>query len=682
MFGPVNGRLGLIALACTALIVPAHAEDPMESATEGAIIFLVEDFTVYAPRSALDVVERIPGFTLDDDDGDNDERGFGQASGNILMNGRRVSGKSNSATDALARIPVDNIKRIEILDGSTLDVPGLSGQVVNIVTRGTNGGVSGTWRWRHLYRESLKPVLDEFNFALSGGSETLSWTLEANNAPSRLGAKGPEYVTNGAGDLTEVRLEHRDFLGSRGAVSGALAWNPASGAVGNLNVSYGIFQKDEKEVGEILFSDGRQGQRVFRGSEDEWNLEIGADYEFTAGPGRLKTIGLFRLEHSPFVNQLFSSDLDGTNIVESSFLQDVDEGEFILRSEYSLTSPAGHDWQLAAEGAFNFLEAESSVVTTVALAGSNSRVEEQRGEVAVTHGRRLTPSVFLQASLGAEVSELSSSGDSSNVRTYTRPKGFVNLSWDASETLQVSTRVEREVGQLDFFDFVSSVDLQEGNSDLGNTDLVPDQRWTLTAQFDKQLGEFGAASLEVYGSSIEDIIDRVPIGDGDGPGNLDSAWQIGTVWDTTFKLDRIGFAGGEFNFNGEWTHSRVDDPLTGESRTINDDFEGVIGLELRQDVPQTDIAWGVSFQKRQRNRIFQISEERSFNQLPGFGQFYLEHKDIWGMTGTFTWGNLLSQNNKFSRVIYDPNRLGTVVRRESRSRDFGPIVSFELSGTF
>ena len=684
MVGTMKSGVCLLALACAVSVTPALADEGAEALATGAIIYEVEDFTVYAPRSAKDIVDRIPGFALNDDEGQDDERGFGQASGNILINGRRVSGKSNSATDALARIPVDNIARIEVVDGSTLDIPGLSGQVANVITSSSPGGISATWRWRTLYRESLKPVFDEFNFALSGGSDTLGWTVEVNNAPMRLGAKGPERVTDGDGNLTAQRLEHRDFLANRGTLSGGLAWTPASGAIGNLNVSYGIFQRDDKEVRETLSVTGPDGLRVFRGSEDEWNTEIGGDYEFSLGPGRLKTIGLYRFEHSPTVGQLFDGNADSTNRSERVFLQDVDEGEYILRTEYSFASPAGHDWQVAAEGAFNFLESDSSslfasnggVLATVS--DSNARVEEKRGEVAVTHGRRLTPDLFLQASLGAEVSEISSD----SVQTFTRPKGFVNLSWDASETLQVSTRLEREVGQLNFFDFVSSEDLQESNANTGNTDIVPDQRWTLSTQFDKQLGQMGAISLQVYASSIEDVVDRVPIGSGDGPGNLDSAWEVGTTWDTTLKLDRFGFSGGEFNFNGNWTDSRVDDPLTGESRAISDEMEGTLALELRQDVPQTDVAWGVGFQTRRRNRIFQVREERSFNQLPGFGTFYVEHKDLWGMTGRFTYGNLFGQNNKFSRVTYVTDRTGPVASRESRTRDFGPLINFELSGTF
>ena len=52
------------------------------------------------------------------------------------------------------------------------------------------------------------------------------------------------------------------------------------------------------------------------------------------------------------------------------------------------------------------------------------------------------------------------------------------------------------------------------------------------------------------------------------------------------------------------------------------------------------------------------------------------------MTGKFVVGNILDQHDWLRRDIYQPNRLGTLVRSESRTRHFGPIFTFELHGTF
>ena len=100
-------------------------------------------FAQFQPITARDMLSRIPGFTLQG--GGNNDRGFGQANLNILINGRRPSSKSSNANDILGRITANTVERIEIVDGASLDIPGLSGQVANIIT--STGELSGNWEY-------------------------------------------------------------------------------------------------------------------------------------------------------------------------------------------------------------------------------------------------------------------------------------------------------------------------------------------------------------------------------------------------------------------------------------------------------------------------------------------------------------------------------------------------------
>merc|ERR1712098_868110 len=106
------------------------AEPAADTSVSSRSDYAPGDFAQYNPQTALDMVNRIPGFSIQgDDDG---SRGFGQATGNVLINGQRVSGKSNGAEAALGRISATRVIRIEVVDGTKLDIPGLSGQVVNV----------------------------------------------------------------------------------------------------------------------------------------------------------------------------------------------------------------------------------------------------------------------------------------------------------------------------------------------------------------------------------------------------------------------------------------------------------------------------------------------------------------------------------------------------------------------
>lgn len=649
--------------------------------------FTPADFAQFGPQNALDMVRRVPGFAILSDDTGN--RGFGQARGNVLIDGQRVSAKSNGAEAALGRIAVARVVRIEVLDGAQTDIPGLSGKVVNVVTDG-KGSLDGSWRYKWRFRENLPPTYDEMNLTLSGADGALSWTFEADSAPGRGADAGWRDIWDGTGVLIERRDEDFTSVEDNVTLSGSMAWKPTSGTVANLNAKGQLYEGNQKQVSTTFPVGGPEGRRYFKGSEDEWNAEIGGDLEFDAGPGRLKLISLARHEHSPYIDIFSTANLDGTGLFDQRFEQTIDEGEYILRGEYALKIGEGRDLHLSAEGAFNFLEAESGLfeavgggpLTEIPLGLSNSRVEERRGEVILTHGRQLSPKLNLQISVGAEYSELSQTGDAENKRTFTRPKGTASLSWQQSDTLKLVSKVERRVGQLNFFDFISSVNLEQENGVDGNPEIVPSQSWRLNLEAEKDFKDWGASTLRLIFVDLEDVIDQVPIGTGAGPGNLESGKAFGIETDSTLKLEKAGFKGAELTFNGRYYDTEVDDPVTGERRSINSHLIWEWNVELRQDVPDTDWAWGTIIEGFKSEPSYQINQVALSGNTPAFSMVYLEHKDIRGMTGTIAFGNLFNQRDTFWREVYDTDRNGAVLRSEKYARAFGPIFTVELKGTF
>ncbi|MBY9065623.1 TonB-dependent receptor plug domain-containing protein [Hyphomonas sp. WL0036] len=684
-------HLLLGGLAATVLAGQAMAAVPdavsAKSAGTDRSIYQPADFSQYGPVTALDMVRRIPGFAIVRDDSGN--RGFGQARGNVLINGQRVSAKSNGAEVALGRVAAARVVRIEVLDGTQTDIPGLTGKVVNVVTDG-EGTVDGTWRYKIRLRENLPPSLNEGTVTLAGSKGPLSWTFEADSSPQRSGDAGWRQIEDGNGVLLERRREDFTRLTDDVSLAGSLSWKPASGAIGNLNAKVGIWEVDGKQISKTYPEGGAEGRRLFRFAEDEWNAEIGGDYELDAGPGRLKFIGLARREHSPFIDRFEMGAFDGTGLYASNFEQTVDEGEYILRSEYALQAGEGRDWQISAEGAFNYLDAEAALeeasgggpLVEVPLDLANSRVEERRGEITLTHGRQLTPKLNLQLSGGLEYSELEQSGDAENKRNFTRPKGFASLSWQKSDTLKLVGKVERRVGQLNFYDFISSVDLDLGNGQSGNKEIVPSQSWRYSLEAQKGLGAWGASTLRFLYVDLEDVVDQVPIGNGAGPGNIDSATAYGIETETTLKLAPLGLKGAEITATGRYFDTEADDPVTGIRRSINGHLIWDYNIELRQDVPNTDVAWGLVLEGFKQEPFYQLSDTQLGGNEPAFLMAYLEHKDIAGMTGTVAIGNLTNQKDTYWRRVYGGDRTGPLVRTEEYSRAFGPIFTMELKGKF
>ncbi|MEX1250653.1 MAG: hypothetical protein WEA77_05590 [Hyphomonas sp.] len=231
---------------------------------------------------------------------------------------------------------------------------------------------------------------------LAGTQGAVSWTLEADSAPQRNGDAGWRLIEDGQSNLLEQREEDFTRVIEDVSLSGSLSWKPVTGQIANLNGKVGVWEMDSKQVGKTYPLGASQGRRLFQSAGDERNAEIGGDFEFGAGPGRLKFIGLGRLGHSPFVNPFRMGGFGGTAQYASNFHQTVDEGEYILRSEYPLQTGQGRDCQISADGAFNVLEAEAALVEGIGggplvLDLANTRVEERRGEIILTHGPPAEP---------------------------------------------------------------------------------------------------------------------------------------------------------------------------------------------------------------------------------------------------------------------------------------------------
>ncbi|MEM9570006.1 MAG: TonB-dependent receptor plug domain-containing protein [Pseudomonadota bacterium] len=680
------------------LPLPLYAQTST-APSEDTRTFTIADFEQFAPRTAFDMVARIPGFSVSESD---DQRGFGQAEVNVLINGQRISSKSTSAREALSRIPASNVERIEIVEGANLDIPGLSGQVANIIAEAD--GISGTWTYRHRYRENLPPAFEWFDISVNGQSGTLGWNIGIEAEPGRGGAAGRENIFDGDGNLIEYREEEGTFIADFVGFNGGLNWKPSNGHLANLNVEYNLSEPDERETSSVFSPDGTLiRQTVFQFKENEWNSEISGDYEFGLGPGRLKLIGLQRNEHSPTRSTFYGANLDGTNVRNRIFTRIIDESESIVRGEYNLTGANNSDWQFSLEGAFNTLESESqsfsgTTLDAVSLEPNgipNRKVEEKRAEAFITHGRQLGQNLRLQLSLGAEQSEIMSDGVNGQTRTFTRPKGSASLAWTVDENTTLNTSLSREVGQLNFFDFISNVNLNNpGEDQTGNIDIVPDQRWSLSVELERDFNSWGALTAEVFADEIEDLVDQVPIFGStptpegllpviaEGPGNLESASRIGLEIEGTLKLDNLGWEGAQLEFETFLQDTFVDDPLTGETRDFNRSQIHFYELNLRHDIPKTDWAWGINYETFLEAPTFRGNVRVDFQEPQGFVWAFVEHKDIFGMTGTAYFGNLVDTDANLRRLFYDPDRRGTITRIEERSRNFGGIFTLRLKGTF
>ena len=140
-----------LASASVSIAQENNTSHPADAVTEDDNSTLIYDrkfFSRYPNAvSVLDIIRRIPaGQTILDASGGS-ARGFSVNDDRILINGKRLTGKSNNSEDALGRITVDQVDHIEIIRGSSPAIKVTSSEsIINIVLVTTSTKGSGSWR--------------------------------------------------------------------------------------------------------------------------------------------------------------------------------------------------------------------------------------------------------------------------------------------------------------------------------------------------------------------------------------------------------------------------------------------------------------------------------------------------------------------------------------------------------
>lgn len=659
---------------------------------DGKAIYAPAFFDRFSPQTAIDMVEQIPGFAISDTSGD---RGLGNASQNVLINGKRISGKSNDARTILGRLAASQIVQLEIVDGASLSIAGLNGQVLNVVTR--YKGISGNYRWRTQFRERLPDnLLDaELNINAPLGKGELIIGIN-NNGSFRSGNTGPEIVSDGDGNILFIRQFDRRFRRERPALNASYNVTGDGGSIFNIGGSFEFVRNREDNDSPITTPIGIAPisliNEVRSGSENEINFELNSDYEFDFIGARFKLIAFQRYEHSPNDNLFLQTFSDGIPSQGSQFNTVQDEGESILRSELRW-SGGKNDWQFSLEGAYNFLDRTSEFLELDAngifqiepLDNASALVEEYRGDTSLSFSRPLSDKVNLQTIVGAEISNISQDGANGLSRTFVRPKGSVAISWRPNSALDINARIERRVGQLNFGSFLASVDIgNNGNSNSGNPLLVPPQSWVGEIEINRSLGDAGSIKLTLEGESISDLIDQVPTGpDTEAVGNVSGARRFNISADTSFLLDNIiGWKGARLDLRAEYESSSVPDQIFAIRRPISRSLIGRYSIDFRHDIIGTNWAWGIDAQDGIRNDNLRLDFlSAGSNNLP-FTTVFVENKDVFGLRVNLQIQNLLNQTERRREEFFVLRRDGPIDSVEEFEGQSGLFYRFIITGTF
>ena len=673
----------------TAPADPAVVPAPQAADAGSKRVYTPADFARFAPKNAYDMLVQVPGFTIRQTD--TSQRGLGQASENVLINGARIANKSSGAVTESQRIAAANVDRIEIVDAASLGIAGLVGEVANIVLKTTKTS-SGQFEWRPDFRAHFaKPTLFGGLVSYTGKTGPVDYTLSVNNDTGRGGFGGDVLIYDGNGTLVERRDEiyHSEFEGPNFQVK--LGLDGAGSSLGNLTLAYKPYWSPEHIDDRRTPVVGEGAERKLRTKLDGWIYDVNGDYEFAAGPGRLKLIGSRHYEHEPLViSQVLTFD-DGSDPEGVKFDRDTEIGETIFRGEYRFKT-GRNDWQISVERAFNSLDQvgrffelnTDGEFEEIDFPQGTGKVEEVRYEAIGTLSRPITPKLDLQVDAGGEISRLDRVDDDQPGRKFFRPKGSITLGWRPAAGWDASLKLRRRVGQISFYDFLAQPKLNEDRENAGNPDLVPPQSWELEGEVGRELGAWGKTRLRAYYHRIEDIVDFIPLADHtEGVGNLPRATRWGFESKSTIEFEPIGWKGAKLDATFAIDETEVKDPLTGEPRPISGNRDRRIVLELRHDVPGTSYAWGADASYSHYTQNFFLTEVSRSWEGPWWVGVYVEHKDVMGMTVRAAAGNLLNARHRWTRHIYEDWRDSSpLVTVQRNNQLIGPIFSFLVKGNF
>jgi len=651
------------------------------------VVYTPADFARFSPKNALDMLNQVPGFSVTNAD---QGRGLGEASVNVLINGERLALKSETIFDRLQKISADKVERIEIVDGASLKIPGLSGQVANVVTKA--GGLSGQFEWDSRFRPGyVSPAWFGGNISLSGSTRTLDYTLALNNDIGTGSIKGPTIITDANGQVIESRHLHVANHFHAPKISGSLKWDGPGSSVAHFNAQYQQQYQDNLDEEERTVPGGVDQQYRYTPRDRDRNYEIGGDFEFKLGPGRLKLIGLDRYDHERYREDVVLTYADGSPNTGGRYASVSTSKEKVARAEYNWRMLGG-DWQLSGEAAFNgydgvahlFDLAPSGELTEIPFPAGTGGVKEDRYESILTHSRQLAPNLSLQLGGGYEYSKLSQTGSMGLTRTFWRPKGSASLAWNVHKGFDISLKLARVVGQLAFSDFLARVDLDQGNGSAGNVNLVPPQSWELNFEAKKDMGAWGTSTLKLYGRRYQDYIEWIPLPGGvESRGNIDRANVYGVNWVSTFNLDPLGWKGAKIDADLTWEHSSLRDPLTGETHQFSNEQNRIANVSIRDDIPGSSWAWGGGVQYNHTLPYYRIFETGINYEGPAYTYAFIQNKDVFGLDVRFQIFNLTNGRHINRRTVYDGFRdTGSVLFHEDGNQSVGFIYQLFVKGKF
>jgi hypothetical protein len=656
-------------------------------------------FARYKPNTALDMVQQVPGFQIDDGDV---SRGFAGAAGNLLINGQRPSAKQDRPSAILSRVPASQVIGIKLIRGQVkgLDLRGQT-TVVDVLLS-TDSPTAISWEAYTLY-STAAPIKPGVKASLSDRWRDIEYNIGIDLQRDANGEFGNEYLFDINHNLTETRVENQEETGF-----GSGLFMNASSTLGetfiHINGKFGLGNGPEiHDSSRIPVTGSRRENRV-KNSQHGETYELGMDAERNLAKNLIgKAILLFTERLSDVTSTQTTLDNIGNSLLfrQADTITRTKEG--IARLEIDWSGLADHSIQLNVEGAYNLLdgslnqiEESGSGLTNIDVPGGNSRVKETRGDFLLKDTWSMGK-FELDYGMSAEVSKISQSGDAELKRNFFFISPQATLNYTPVKGKLTRIRMAREVAQLNFNDFISTTVFEDDDLALGNPNIKPDRTWIAELSHERRFSDNVVIKATAFHHWIKDVLDLLPLTSSfEVPGNIGNGRRWGLEVETTVPLTWLGLMGSRLDMKFRWQDSTVVDPVTGMDRVLTavSGFRGVpdikfrqgndyvIDISYRQDFEKQRIAWGWRAAEQAERPVFKVNETELYNEGIYFNVF-VETTRWLGLKARIEGHNLFNYFEVRDRTVFNAERDLTPIKSFAlRERNVGRRINLVLTGNF
>jgi len=596
----------------------ANADEEANS----TVVYNAEFFAQYSPVTAKDMLDRIPGVSLRNGGGGGGGGGRGLGTGgNLLINGQRIAGKDNSASDQLERITAAEVESIEIIRDTTgaLNVRGAS-EVINVILVAVESRSSTTV-------ELINRLNHDGEFE-NGGSA--AWSQQIGNFQALVNLQSrPNYENR---DNREARL------GPDGELLGTLfetTIRDKDEQTFSTNLSYSL--GPHRMQLNALVSEGDHPRPVRRDFVDftgagvvnsiqeeqveneENNWEVGGDYEFNFDNGsRLAVLFVANNEIRNSVRERFQADPAEVGLSKNLFIDSRRKiGEFIVQTNYNFSLGEEQSLRVGFERADTQLnsslligssfgteplsESVGGLSPLSSISNPGTKVQEIRYEGFAFHNWTLSDRSSLESSIVYETSEISQTGAVSKTRDFQFWRPSVDYRFNITDNFRFRATIERSVSQLSFSSFAATSNDEDRdlNALAGNPELEPETSWSYEAGLEYRLpNDGGVLSSNIGYTDIDNYIGRINATiDPDQPlsatGNVAPAKRWSMFNRASIRLNRFNLPDAILGVTVGLFDSEIIDPFLQTEQRLGG--RGFVGINFRHDITPLGLSYGIDY---------------------------------------------------------------------------------------